>query len=635
MTYDSSLAMTFRKSTQSSFSLYNPRHEELLQVEKGEVSSDYQRFDEARLETPHGFLPAPLCGKRLVCVYTMAATVVIGGIVAAIYFLSPPTHLCVQAYNSTNVHGGTVEPIRLSIRLCPQTPECIGGVCFEERDGAKGLVVYTKQSTRVRLKIENTLNEATLLHWHGLEVPFKDDGVPGITQPAIPPGQAYRYDFQVPKIDSTHFLHSHFKWQHQQGLSAFFLIVSDKPADKEVVFFLEDRQPQHPLCYTGDSEKCNPGLPMPPPVDKLQAYLMENDGKISNFCLCPALSAQWPSNRTCSCSGKPDVGAMCDTSRCQQLVSCPPCPDLTGADFSNTEDEVYNFCRYLPEQQPSFKWLHARYAGYWQGYDELLVNGKSLLNPTIVDVTPGDFIKLRVINSAGSVCFWVHVPSHMKPGEVLAVDGMPVKRGVYDRRFPVCPGQRIDLRLQVPKNGKEGSWNILAQWAGERNQTGLILRANHGEVVNLPPLLNSLTAPDTNFELERQLQTDVAGAVDEGRVVGVNLTSGWLHGYSLNHHVWNVNPRGKAGLGMSTPNPWPIEVKTDESVCFQLLNQGLVGHPMHLHGHRFKVVELDGVAVDGAVRDTLQIPPRCHRARVCARMKNPGEWLLHCHMIGK
>ena len=614
-----------------------PRRPEALELDNGVNEGDYHKLDADRSGRDASLRPFPPCRSwRLVFVYTLAGALVVGGIAAAIFFLSLPSDLCIQAYNRTNVGGDSVAPIRLGVRLCPHTPKCVGGVCFEDRNGAKGLVVYTERSTRVRLAVENALNEATLIHWHGLDVPYKSDGVPGITQPAIPPGGRFRYDFQVPKLDSTHFLHSHFKWQHQQGLSAFFLILSGKPADdKEVVVFLEDRQPQHPLCYAGDPTKCNPALPMPP-VDKLQTDLMENDGKTSNLCLCPALSAQWPSNRTCSCSGRPRVGAVCEPSRCQLLKSrnCPPCPDLTGADFSDTEDEAYNFCRYPPQQQPSQKWLHARYGGYWQAYDELLVNGKSLLDPEIVEVSPGDSIKLRIINSAGSVCFWVNFPPGLNEGEVLAVDGMPVKRGVHDRSFPVCPGQRMDVRLQVPK--KEASWSILAQWAGEKNQTGFILRAGNAQITNLPPLLNDEEAVDTNFDMERRLETAMTGSVSEGRVAEVNLTSGWLHGYSLNHRLWNVNPSGKDGLGMSAPNPWPIKVTKGESLCFLFVNQGLVGHPMHLHGHSFKVVELDGRAFNGAVRDTLQVPPRCHRAKVCARMENVGvDWLLHCHMIGK
>ena len=55
-------------------------------------------------------------------------------------------------------------------------------------------------------------------------------------------------------------------------------------------------------------------------------------------------------------------------------------------------------------------------------------------------------------------------------------------------------------------------------------------------------------------------------------------------------------------------------------------------HPMHLHGHEFQVVEIDGQRFPGAVRDTVLVPPN-RRVVVAFDCNNPGLWAFHCHLL--
>jgi FtsP/CotA-like multicopper oxidase with cupredoxin domain len=61
-------------------------------------------------------------------------------------------------------------------------------------------------------------------------------------------------------------------------------------------------------------------------------------------------------------------------------------------------------------------------------------------------------------------------------------------------------------------------------------------------------------------------------------------------------------------------------------------NMTMMSHPMHLHGHYFKVVAVNGQRFDGAIRDTVLVPPM---AAVTIRFDadNPGTWAFHCHHI--
>jgi FtsP/CotA-like multicopper oxidase with cupredoxin domain len=57
-----------------------------------------------------------------------------------------------------------------------------------------------------------------------------------------------------------------------------------------------------------------------------------------------------------------------------------------------------------------------------------------------------------------------------------------------------------------------------------------------------------------------------------------------------------------------------------------------MAHPMHLHGHHFQIVALNGRAVAGAIRDTVLVPVN-GAVTVAFEADNPGRWLLHCHNL--
>jgi FtsP/CotA-like multicopper oxidase with cupredoxin domain len=60
-----------------------------------------------------------------------------------------------------------------------------------------GPTIQINQGDRVRIIVENALPESTSMHWHGLEVPIEQDGVPYVSQKPIAPGETYTYEFTV------------------------------------------------------------------------------------------------------------------------------------------------------------------------------------------------------------------------------------------------------------------------------------------------------------------------------------------------------------------------------------------------------------------------------------------------------
>ena len=110
-------------------------------------------------------------------------------------------------------------------------------------------LIRMKEGERVRLTVENHLDEDTSIHWHGLIVPFEMDGVPGVSFPGIRPRSSFVYEFPIIQ-SGTYWYHSHSGLQEQLGHYGPIVIdpAGEDPirADREHVVLLSDHSPLHP-----------------------------------------------------------------------------------------------------------------------------------------------------------------------------------------------------------------------------------------------------------------------------------------------------------------------------------------------------------------------------------------------------
>jgi manganese oxidase len=109
-----------------------------------------------------------------------------------------------------------------------------------------GPQIRVREGDRVRINLKNELAESTAIHFHGLELPNDQDGVPFVTQPPVKPGASYTYEFTVPNAGS-HMYHSHHNAAVQVGLGllgAFIVEPKDRrsepKADVDYVMVLND-----------------------------------------------------------------------------------------------------------------------------------------------------------------------------------------------------------------------------------------------------------------------------------------------------------------------------------------------------------------------------------------------------------
>ena len=96
-----------------------------------------------------------------------------------------------------------------------------------------GPTIEVIEGDRVRLNVENRLPEGFSMHWHGLEIPFEMDGMPGISQDLIPPGGRFTYEFTL-RQNGTFFYHSHMAMQEMMGLLGLFIIHPRRPHAPQV-----------------------------------------------------------------------------------------------------------------------------------------------------------------------------------------------------------------------------------------------------------------------------------------------------------------------------------------------------------------------------------------------------------------
>lgn len=95
--------------------------------------------------------------------------------------------------------------------------------CWGFNGTMPGPTIEVTEGDRVRLVVENRLPELFSMHWHGFEIPIAMDGVPGLTQDPIAPGETFTYEFTLHQ-HGTFFYHSHMAMQEMMGMIGLFIM---------------------------------------------------------------------------------------------------------------------------------------------------------------------------------------------------------------------------------------------------------------------------------------------------------------------------------------------------------------------------------------------------------------------------
>jgi FtsP/CotA-like multicopper oxidase with cupredoxin domain len=248
-------------------------------------------------------------------------------------------------------------------------------------------------------------------------------------------------------------------------------------------------------------------------------------------------------------------------------------------------------------------------------YDAFLANDRTLDDPEVVRVEKGQRVRLRIINAAAASNFMLDLGP--LSGSLTDVDGRSIVP-VVGSRFPLAVAQRADVRLSLP--AQEGSWPILFQREGDTALTGVILATKSGGVAKIADQApTAIGAIDRELSMRYQAVEPLADRPAD-RKLAIDLTG------SMMTYRWGIEEVA------TMAHHAHLAVKEGERVEMTLTNRTPMSHPMHLHGHHFQIVAINGTRVTGAVRDT-ELVPVGGTVTLAFDAGNPGKWMFHCHNL--
>jgi FtsP/CotA-like multicopper oxidase with cupredoxin domain len=240
----------------------------------------------------------------------------------------------------------------------------------------------------------------------------------------------------------------------------------------------------------------------------------------------------------------------------------------------------------------------------------------------LYDVPSGGIARLRLCATDITRLYRLKVGD--TPSTVLALDGNPLEAPQSFELVVLAPGQRADIAVLMPS--EEGRVVNIVDFSSQQPTILARLRAagtsRRRDLRELAPLpKNPIAEPDLTAAGEVTLAlTASAEQIAKSAFCG-NL------GYAL----WAINGTPWPG---SSPDPLAplFEMKLGRSYLVQIHNRTPHAHPVHLHGLSFRLLHSDRRSLPSIFTDTVLVLPD-ERVTVALVADNPGDWLLHCHVI--
>ncbi len=492
-------------------------------------------------------------------------------------------------------------------------------------------LIRLREGQTVRLHVENALDEDTSVHWHGLIVPFQMDGVPGISFPGIRPGTTFTYEFPI-KQSGTYWYHSHSGLQEQMG--HYGPLVID-PADAEPVAY--DRE--H-VVVLSDWTFLHPHQV----VEKLkqkEAYFNRQKQTLTDGTMTLAERISWGKMR------------------------------MDPADISDVNGSTYSFL--INGHGPGENWT-----GLFRPGERVRLRFINASAMTIFNVRiPG--LPMTVIQADGQPVLPVETDEfQISIAETYDVIVTPVADQAYtlvaeaiDRsgmgRATLAP--RPGMTAPVPPLRERPTLSMRDMGMGgmDMGQTGMAgmgggqacppehaamghckpeqpaAPMHHGmrEKALMPPNVkvgvgvDMVSAMPVDRTVDRPLGLekephrvltyhDLAPLVPfhdkrpPARSIDIHLTG------NMGRFMWSFD--GKA----MNEGAEPIRLERDERVRVNLINDTMMNHPIHIHGHFFELVT--GQAHGNPIKHTVNVMPG-GIASFDLTADAPGDWPLHCHLL--
>ena len=247
----------------------------------------------------------------------------------------------------------------------------------------------------------------------------------------------------------------------------------------------------------------------------------------------------------------------------------------------------------------------------------LLANGR---DDRRVAWTKGQTTLLRLVNASNARYWDLALEGHTLT--VVGTDGGFLAAPYTADRLVIAPGERYMVAVEA--TGEPGAEYRLMNRRFQLHEEG-------GDMIEYDPM----------GEGENPVMTFVYG---EGEVAGSGWTQpepdvpGWGAPVANLGHRWLLEEDMMGGTVTIDGAAWPdvpmVDVQMGVDTTFEIENASEMHHPFHIHGNRFQVVDVGGVAPPEGQgwKDTFDIPPRT-TVTIVSALDNPGEWMYHCHIL--
>lgn len=464
-----------------------------------------------------------------------------------------------------------------------------------------GPTLHFSQGELVTINVTNHLKEETAIHWHGLLVPWQMDGVKGVTQHGIKPGETFHYQFRVEQ-SGTYWYHAHKGLQEQSGLyGAIVIDPPQKPAyhyDKDFVVVLSDWSNTNPDQILANLKKTGEYYA---PRFPLQASLMKFIHDYRK-------------------SGVMERKNLLEDYKMMQQMR------MGIYDFSDV------------------------------AYDAFLLNGRTPSSPWKALVKSGDVVRLRFIGAGASTIFNVKIPNHVM--KLVHAQGNDI-RPYSVNRFSIAPGETYDVLVKVEDNNPIYIYAESLDTAGAA-YGAFITRTDQpiANIKTIKPFPEPQPVTRTMMQMMGDtMSMDHGGSMANHATMSMPMQSSASDDYmtsagvkyekmiaavKTNHPDKNISEIFQLRLtGFMDKYIWmindvpeykakPVILQPGKRYRFVFKNDSMMHHPMHIHGHWF--ILRNGHGVYDPLLHTLDIPPG---ATVTADLDTDasGQWLFHCHLL--
>ena len=416
------------------------------------------------------------------------------------------------------------------LRFAPVAGVEFAGLAFNGT--IPGPVLRVRHGQRLRAKFVNTSGEPATIHWHGMVLPNKMDGVEGVTQAAVPTRQSFLYEF-TPDPPGTRWYHDHISDGFARGLFGLIVVEDpkDEPADAEFALVFHDV----------------------PKLSTMQSAMMGTSG-----------------------------APMIDPIGSPEMTEMKP-DDKMG-------DEV--------------------------SYIAHCISGRSYPDTQRLSVKVGQRVRLRILNANPTQTRYVRLAGHRLT--VTHSDGNHLPRPIEVDALRIGVGERYDAWFEVTQ---PGAWLLQGLSSDPLIYQQAAIVSTPG-MENASPVSNPQTLEGVDFFTYQK-----AGG-DGGRELPAPTHSYdfKIGGGEWGSNKWTLN-------GKTYPDTQKIYVNRNDIVEVRFKNTTDMDHPMHLHGHVFDLVEVDGDRLTYPLpKDTTLVHAYTGTITWRFRAGSPaGRWLLHCH----